>query len=84
MTAEESFFESVSSDCFIGQVVAACFTITEYNLQKLLVRLVKESGTISPIQKAAIAFNKEKAKASRTSNNAALHAEAQLEFLPKH
>jgi len=66
------------------QVVAAFFTITEYNLQKLLVRLVKESGTIGPIQKAALAFNKERARAQTGSGAAARRAEARLETLPKH
>jgi len=64
--------------------VAAFFTITEYDLQKLIVRLVKESGTIAPIQKAAIAYNKEKAKAQKRSGWAAERAEAQLETLPRH
>jgi RNase P/RNase MRP subunit POP5 len=66
------------------QVVAAIFTITEYQLQKLLVRLVKESGTIGPIQKAAIAFNKARAVAQKDAGQAARRAESQLVALPMH
>ena len=66
------------------QVMAATTLVTEFNLQKLVVKLVRVSSTLPKTRRAAMRYNDNKASGFARNEKAVRETNALLLDLPNH